>query len=38
MPTDSPIACSLTAAELPERLAEMRAVGERALLSARAHR
>ena len=34
MNTDPPIACSLTAAELPARLAEMRAVGERSLLSA----
>ena len=35
MSTDPPIVCSLTAAELPARLAEIRAVGEHALLSSR---
>ncbi len=34
MPTELPIACTLSAAELPERLAEMRAVGQDALRSA----
>ena len=33
MTTDSPIACSLSADELPERLAETRAIGRDALLS-----
>jgi len=33
MATELPIACSLTAAEMSTRLSEMRAVGERALLS-----
>jgi hypothetical protein len=33
MGTDLPIACSLTAAELPARLAEMAAIGRRALQS-----
>jgi hypothetical protein len=32
MPTDLPIACSLTATELPERLAEMAAIGRASLL------
>jgi hypothetical protein len=32
MPTDPPIACSLTAVEMPVRLAEMAAVGRSALL------
>ena len=32
MPTELPIACSLTAAELPERLAEMSDIGRTALL------
>ena len=36
MPPDLPIACTLTAAELPERLAEMRDVGRAALIDARA--
>lgn len=31
MPTPTPIACSLSAAELPGRLAEMRAIGASAL-------
>jgi len=35
MPTDLPIACSLNETELPARLAEMRALGHDALLSAR---
>lgn len=35
MPPDTPpIACTLTAAEMAKRLTEMRAIGERALLSA----
>jgi hypothetical protein len=34
MPTDLPIACSLTATELPTRLAEMRAIGGNALFDA----
>ena len=33
-PAAPPIACTLTAAEMPKRLAEMRAIGESALLSA----
>jgi hypothetical protein len=33
-PEPLPIACTLTAAELPERLAEMRAVGREALIAA----
>ncbi len=36
MPTDLPIACSLAAAELPARLAEMTALGREALLDVRA--
>jgi hypothetical protein len=32
MPTDLPVACSLSAAELPVRLAEMSAIGREALL------
>src|SRR4051794_27115068 len=32
MPTDLPIACSLSAAELPARLAEMNALGRSALV------
>ena len=32
MPTELPIACSLSAAELPTRLAEMAALGREALL------
>jgi len=35
MNPDKPIACSLSAAEMPERLAEMRALGDDALLSVR---
>jgi hypothetical protein len=35
MTSDAPIACSLSAAELPSRLAEVRAIGRDALLSAR---
>ncbi len=35
MPADPPIACSLTATELPTRMAEMAALGEHALLDAR---
>ena len=35
MPTDLPIACSLTATELPRRLAEMADVGRTALLDVR---
>jgi hypothetical protein len=35
MPTDLPIACSLSETELPARLAEIRALGQDALLSAR---
>jgi hypothetical protein len=35
MPTDLPIACSLSATELPKRLAEMHDVGRRALLDVR---
>lgn len=31
--TDLPIACTLTAAEMPKRLAEMHAIGQSALLS-----
>jgi hypothetical protein len=33
MPNSSPIACSLTATELPERLAEMARLGREALVS-----
>jgi hypothetical protein len=33
MPTDLPIACSLTADELPARLADMEAIGRDALLA-----
>ncbi len=33
MPTDLPLACSLTAAEMPVRLAEMSAIGKAALVS-----
>ena len=33
MPSQLPIACSLTAAELPGRLAEMAAVGRSALVA-----
>jgi hypothetical protein len=33
MTTDAPIACSLSADELPKRLAEMRAIGNDALVS-----
>jgi hypothetical protein len=36
MPTDPPIACTLSAAELPERFARMRAVGKASLLTAEA--
>jgi hypothetical protein len=36
MSTEPPIACSLTAAELPRRLAEMEAIGRDALLAASA--
>ncbi len=36
MTTDPPIACTLTAAEMPARLAEIRAVGDAALRSAEA--
>jgi hypothetical protein len=36
MPTELPIACSLGASELPERLAEMAELGRAALLDARA--
>lgn len=32
MPTDQPIACSLSATELPQRLAEMAELGDAALL------
>ena len=35
MPTELPIACSLNATELPQRLAEMAALGRAALLDAR---
>lgn len=35
MPSDHPIACSLSAAELPARLAEIAAVGEHSLMHAR---
>jgi hypothetical protein len=35
MPTELPIACSLTATELPRRLAEMADVGRAALLDVR---
>ncbi|MBB4661791.1 hypothetical protein [Conexibacter arvalis] len=34
MTTHAPIACSLSAAEMPKRLAEMRAIGAAALLTA----
>ncbi len=34
MPDDQPIACTLTAAELPNRLAEIRAIGASSLRSA----
>lgn len=34
MSNDPPIACTLSAAELPKRLAEMRAIGDDALTSA----
>jgi hypothetical protein len=34
MPAESPIACSLSAAELPQRLAEMSAIGQTSLLGA----
>ncbi|MDO8213191.1 hypothetical protein [Conexibacter sp. CPCC 206217] len=34
MPTRTPIACSLSATELPKRLAEMEAIGADALLTA----
>jgi len=34
MPTEIPIACTLTAAQMPQRLAEIRAIGQAALLSA----
>ena len=33
MSTDEPLACTLTAAQMPERLAEIRAIGADALLS-----
>lgn len=33
MTTDTPVACSLSAEEMPKRLAEMRAIGNDALLS-----
>jgi hypothetical protein len=36
MPTDVPIACTLTAAEMRKRLAEIRAIGRAALVSAEA--
>jgi hypothetical protein len=35
MPTEPPIACSLNATELPQRLAEMAALGRAALIDAR---
>jgi len=35
MPTELPIACSLSAAELPKRLAKMTALGRAALLEVR---
>jgi hypothetical protein len=35
MPTDLPIACSLTAGELPERLRQMADLGRDALLDTR---
>src|SRR5690348_14133862 len=35
MPTDLPIACSLSATELPKRLAEMADLGRSALIDAR---
>src|SRR4051812_42365016 len=31
--TEIPIACTLTATEMPQRLAEMRAIGDRAVLT-----
>jgi hypothetical protein len=34
MPSELPIACSLSAAELPQRLAEMSAIGRAGLLAA----
>jgi len=34
MPTEIPIPCTLTAAQMPQRLAEIRAIGQAALLSA----
>jgi transposase len=37
MDTDAPIACSLSTDELPERLAELEAIGRDALLSASPH-
>jgi hypothetical protein len=36
MPTDLPIACSLSAADMPARLAEMAAIGAASLLGAEA--
>ncbi|MCA1681134.1 MAG: hypothetical protein LC777_20420 [Actinobacteria bacterium] len=33
MPTDVPIACTLTVTQMPERLAQFRALGDDALLS-----
>jgi hypothetical protein len=38
MASELPIACSLSAAELPKRLAEMRAIGYRGFISARIDR
>ncbi len=36
MPSDQPVACALTAAEMPKRLAEIRAIGDAYLLAAEA--
>ena len=36
MPSDQPIACTLTAAQMPGRLAELRAIGDTYLQSAEA--
>ncbi len=33
MPNEDPVACTLSAAEMPERLAEIRTIGREALLS-----
>jgi hypothetical protein len=35
MPADPPVACSLTAAEMPKRLAEMASIGDSSLITAR---